>query len=63
MGDFKQRVFGVNLAFNGTLLETPISPVSLIFNAPGTASSGIPSVLIGDFPVLKSTFRDPPRAQ
>jgi hypothetical protein len=58
MGDFIQPVFcvgfGVNWAFNGTLLQTPILPVSLIFDAPQTAYGGFSCVLIADFPSLGS---------
>jgi hypothetical protein len=52
-GVFIQLVFGACNPFTGLLQAGPTTNVLLKIGAPRTASDGLSSVLIGDFPVLE----------
>ena len=52
-GVFTQRVFGACNPFTGLLQAGPTTTVLPKIGASWTASEGLSSVLIGDFPVLE----------
>jgi hypothetical protein len=53
MGVFKQHVFGTSNRFDGPFFDTLTISVPSTEGEPGTASYGLSSVLIGDFPILE----------
>ena len=55
-GVFKQVVFRDYIPYDGSFFGGPTIPVPPEARGPGTFAEGMLAVLIGDLPVLESTF-------